>query len=66
LESEPHNGLISVHSPLARALLGKEEGDEFSIQLPSGKKSYEVIAITYVDIFNLKQHHRTESDFAFH
>ena len=32
LESEPENGLISVHSPLARAMLGKEEGDEFSVR----------------------------------
>ncbi len=66
LESEPENGLISVHSPLARALFGKKEGDEFSVVLPSGKKSYEVDTICYIDIFSLKKNHRTESNFGFH
>jgi transcription elongation factor GreA len=65
LESEPENGLISVHSPLARAMLGKEEGDDFSISLPAGKKSYEVVSITYTDIFSLKKNHRSEKDFGF-
>lgn len=65
LESEPENGLISVHSPLARAMFGKSEGDEFSVNLPSGKKSYEVGAITYLDIFTLKKNHRNEKDFGF-
>lgn len=65
LESEPENGLISVHSPLARAMLGKEDGDEFSVHLPSGKKSYEVSAITYIDIFSLKKNLRSEKDFGF-
>lgn len=65
LESEPENGLISVHSPLARALFGKCEGDEFSVMLPSGKKSYEVGEITYTDIFTLKKNHRNEKDFGF-
>jgi len=66
LESEPENGLISVHSPLARALLGKEEGDEFRIILPQGKKMYEILSLSYYDLFTLKKHHRSESDFAFH
>lgn len=66
LESEPENGLISVHSPLARAMLGKSEGDEFSVVLPGGKKEYEVVIITYLDIFTLKKNHRNESDYAFH
>lgn len=65
LESEPENGLISVHSPLAKAMLGKEEGDEFSVHLPAGRKSYEVSAITYTDIFALKKNIRTEKDFGF-
>lgn len=66
LESEPENGLISVHSPLARAMLGKEEGDEFSVILPVGKKYFEVGIITYIDVFSLKKHIRQESDFGFH
>lgn len=65
LESEPENGLISVHSPLARAMLGKEEGDELSVHLPSGRKSYDVIEITYIDLFSLKKNIRTEKDFGF-
>ncbi|HEX5623911.1 MAG TPA: transcription elongation factor GreA [Sulfuricurvum sp.] len=65
LESEPEHGLISVHSPLARAMLGKEEGDEFSVHLPGGKKSYEVNAITYIDLFSLKKNLRSEKDFGF-
>ena len=66
LESEPENCLISVHSPLARAMLGKEEGDEFSVNLPHGRKRYEVVSITYREIFELKKNHRSEQDFAFH
>lgn len=66
LESEPEHGLISVHSPLARAMLGKEEGDEFSVNLPSGRKSYEVSTITYRDIFSLKKNHRSEKEYGFH
>lgn len=55
LESEPENGLISIHSPLAKALLGKREGDEFSITLPKGVKEYEVLRIEYKNIFSLKK-----------
>lgn len=66
LESEPENGLISIHSPLAKALLGKCEGDEFSITLPKGIKEYEVLRIEYKNIFSLKKNIRTQKDFAFH
>lgn len=66
LESEPENGLISIHSPLAKALLGKREGDEFSITLPKGVKEYEVLRIEYKNIFSLKKNIRTQKDFAFH
>ncbi|MBD3799353.1 transcription elongation factor GreA [Sulfuricurvum sp.] len=65
LESEPDNGLISVHSPLARALLGKEEGDEVSVSLPAGRKSYEVVSIRYEDLFGLKKNIRTEKEYGF-
>lgn len=66
LESEPEHGLISIHSPLARAMLGKYEGDDFSVNLPVGKKTYEVGTIAYLDIFSLKKNHRHEADFGFH
>jgi len=66
LESEPENGLISVHSPLARAMLGRSVGDEFKIQLPHEVKEYEIEAITYKNIYTLKKNIRTKSDYAFH
>ena len=66
LESEPEHGLISVHSPLAQALLGKSVSDEFKIKLPKETKEYEIEAINYINIFSLKRNIRTQSDFAFH
>ncbi len=49
-ESNPDNGLISIGSPMARALLGKEEGDEVTIILPSGKKTFDIESISYEEI----------------
>ncbi|WP_292663360.1 transcription elongation factor GreA [Nitratifractor sp.] len=49
-ESDPSKGLISIQSPMARALLGKEEGDEVELQLPGGRKSFDVEAVEYVAI----------------
>ncbi|MFK5937639.1 MAG: transcription elongation factor GreA [Sulfurimonas sp.] len=66
LESEPEHGLISVHSPIAKAMIGKEEGDEFKIKLPKTSKEYEIENISYKNIFSLKKNIRTKSDFAFH
>ena len=66
LEAEPENGLISVHSPLAKHLLGKVEEDQFFIHLPNGKKEYEVLSISYTPIFKLKKIIRTKKDFGFH
>lgn len=66
LESEPENGLISIHSPLAKALLGKSVDDEFKIKLPKGYKEYEIQSIEYQNIFSLKKSIRTQSDFSFH
>ena len=48
-ESNPEIGLISVGSPMARALLGKEEGDEVSISLPSGTKKFDIEEISSMD-----------------
>ena len=66
LESEPENGLISIHSPIAKALIGKELGDEFKIKLPLEEKEYEIEKIEYINIFSLKQNIRTKKEFAFH
>jgi len=49
-ESSPDNGLISIQSPLARVLLGKEEGDEVVMVLPSGKKNYDIEEVFYKEI----------------
>ena len=45
--SNPDIGNISFHSPLAKQLLGKSEGDEFTAKLPGGKKEFEVEAVYY-------------------
>ena len=66
LESEPENGLVSIHSPIAKALLGKAVDDEFIIQLPKEKKEYEILEIEYINIFSLKKNIRTKKDFSFH
>lgn len=49
-ESKPSKGLISIQSPMARALMGKEEGDEISLSLPTGKKMYDIEAVYYKEI----------------
>ncbi len=49
-ESDPDKGLISIVSPLARQLIGKEEEEEVTVQLPGGEKTYEIVEITYRDI----------------
>lgn len=49
-ESDPSRGLISIQSPMARALLGKEEGEEVELQLPSGRKHFDIEEIKYEEI----------------
>ena len=66
LESEPDIGLISIHSPIAKAMLGKSIDDEFKITLPLVIKEYEILKIEYKNIFSLKQKIRTKKDFSFH
>lgn len=46
-EADIGAGLISYTSPIARALIGKEEGDEISFAAPGGEKHYEVIGVIY-------------------
>jgi len=50
VESDPERGLISFQSPMARALIGKEEGEEVVLNLPSGKKSYDIEEVLYEEI----------------
>lgn len=47
LETDLKNGKISVSSPLARALIGKEIDDEVAFKAPAGLKEYEVIDVKY-------------------
>jgi len=49
-ESNPDNGLISFNSPLAKQLLGKEEGDEIKVKLPGGEKEFEIDEVKYQEI----------------
>ena len=46
-EADVSRGLISVHSPVGRALIGKEIDDEVTVRVPSGTKAYEVRNIRY-------------------
>ena len=46
-EADASNGFIGWSAPLARALIGARVGDERTVRLPAGDKSYEVVAITY-------------------
>jgi transcription elongation factor GreB len=46
-ESDAAAGRISIDSPLGRALIGKEEGDEFRFERPRGEVSYSVLRIRY-------------------
>ena len=47
-EADLKHGLINISSPIARALIGKEEGDTAEVQAPGGVRRYEVVAVTYV------------------
>ena len=47
-EADIKHGLLSISSPIARALIGKREGDEVEVTAPSGKRSYEITAVEYV------------------
>ncbi len=49
-ESNPDMGLISFNSPLAKQLLGKEEGDEVRVRLPGGEKEFEIEEVKYQEI----------------
>jgi transcription elongation factor GreA len=46
-EADIKDGKISVSSPIARALIGKSEGDTADVQAPGGVRSYEVLAVRY-------------------
>lgn len=47
-EADLKKGLINISSPIARALIGKEEGDTAEVQAPGGVRRYEVVAVSYL------------------
>jgi transcription elongation factor GreA len=47
-EADIERGLLNIRSPLARALIGKDEGDSVEVRTPGGDKSYEVLTIRYL------------------
>ena len=47
-EANIENGLLNIKSPIARALIGKEEGDSVEVRTPGGVRSYEVLTVDYV------------------
>jgi transcription elongation factor GreA len=48
LESDIKQGWISISSPIARALIGKHEGDTITIEAPGGQREYDIIGVRYV------------------
>ena len=49
LEADIKLGLIAISSPVARALIGKNEGDTVAIAAPAGQREYEIVSVEYLD-----------------
>jgi transcription elongation factor GreA len=47
VEADIERGLLNIRSPLARALIGKEEGDSVEVRTPGGAKTYEILSVRY-------------------
>lgn len=47
-EANIENNLLNIRSPLARALIGKEEGDSVEVKTPGGDRGYEVLTVRYI------------------
>ena len=48
LESDIKEHRIAITSPIARAMIGKEEGDEIVVNAPGGELNYEIVKVEYV------------------
>jgi transcription elongation factor GreA len=46
-EAEPKNGKISISSPIARALIGKTEGDEVQVRTPTGVRNFSILSLEF-------------------
>ena len=47
-EADIENGKLNIKSPLARGLIGKEEGDSVEVRTPGGEKAYEILKIEWI------------------
>ncbi|WP_168732983.1 transcription elongation factor GreA [Aliigemmobacter aestuarii] len=47
-EADIERGLLNIKSPLARALIGKDEGDSVEVRTPGGDRSYEIVSVRFV------------------
>ena len=47
-EADLKQGLINISSPIARAMIGKNEGDTAVVMAPGGEKGYEIVAVSYI------------------
>ena len=47
-EADLKLGLVNIGSPIARALIGKEEGDTAEVQAPGGVRRFEIVAVSYL------------------
>ena len=47
LEADIKRGMIAISSPVARALIGKEEGDAITIEAPGGTREFEIVGVAY-------------------
>ena len=48
LEADIKQGLIAISSPVARAIIGKHEGDAITIEAPGGTREYEIVSVKYL------------------
>jgi transcription elongation factor GreA len=48
LEADIKQGMIAISSPVARALIGKHEGDTVTIDAPAGQREYEIVSVRYL------------------
>ncbi|NYZ63343.1 transcription elongation factor GreA [Luteimonas deserti] len=48
LEADIKQGLIAISSPVARAMIGKHEGDSISIEAPGGTREYDIVSVEYL------------------
>jgi transcription elongation factor GreA len=46
-EADIEKGKLNIRSPLARALIGKDEGDSVEVRTPGGERSYEILKISF-------------------